>query len=82
MHLIDAVKGYARMTRVSDFFRRRASDRNAAFQRDEGENAEVAGHLALAYAALRRRKAAAAPVETVDPAVVSAPDEVPLMLRD
>ena len=71
------------MTRVSDFFRRRAAERNAAFQRDEGESAEVAGHLALAYAALaRRRKAAAAPANPADPTGTSVPDEVPLMLRD
>ena len=70
------------MANVSDFFRRRREARNASSERDEGENAEVAGHLALAYAALRRRKAAAAPADPVDPAVASVSDDVPLMLRD
>ena len=41
-----------------DYFRRRAEEaRAAAFRRDEGEDAEVAGYLALAYAALARHKA-------------------------
>lgn len=40
-----------------DYFRQRAAEaRAAAFRRDEGEDAEVAGQLALAYAALARRK--------------------------
>jgi hypothetical protein len=54
------------MTRDSDYFRRRAAEaRAAACSKDFGENAEVAGDLALAYAALARRRAAAAeaPVE-------------------
>lgn len=40
-----------------DYFRQRAAEaRAAAFRRDEGEEAEVAGQLALAYAALARRQ--------------------------
>jgi hypothetical protein len=46
------------MTHDRDYFRQRAAEaRAAAFRRDEGEEAEVAGQLALAYAALARRKA-------------------------
>lgn len=42
-----------------EYFRKRAAEaRAAAFRRDEGEDAEVAGQLALAYAALARRQAA------------------------
>ena len=55
------------MTHDSDYFRRRAAEaRAAACSKDFGENAEVAGDLALAYAALARRRAALAadaPVE-------------------
>ena len=44
------------MTHDREYFRRRAAEaRAAAFRRDEGEDAEVAGQLALAYAALARR---------------------------
>jgi hypothetical protein len=47
------------MAHDRDYFRRRATEaRAAAFRRDEGEDAEVAGQLALAYAALARREAA------------------------
>ena len=54
------------MTHDTDYFRRRAAEaRAAASSKDFGESAEVAGDLALAYAALARRRAAAAaePVE-------------------
>jgi hypothetical protein len=52
------------MSHDRDYFRQRAAEaRAAAFRRDEGEDAEVAGQLALAYAALARRKAAPAEVE-------------------
>ena len=45
------------MTHDGDYFRQRAAEaRAAAFRRDEGEDTEVAGQLALAYAALARRK--------------------------
>jgi hypothetical protein len=49
------------MAHDGEYFRRRAREsRAAAFSRDEGEEAEVAGHLALAYSALARREAARA----------------------
>ena len=48
------------MVHDSDYFRRREAEaRAAAFTRDEGEDAEVAGQLALAYSALARRQAIA-----------------------
>ncbi|HMI40256.1 MAG TPA: hypothetical protein VK485_03370 [Sphingomicrobium sp.] len=41
-----------------DYFRRRAAEaRAAASHKGDHESIEVAGHLALAYAALARRKA-------------------------
>ena len=53
------------MSQDSEYFRRRAAEaRAAACSKEFGENVEVAGDLALAYAALARRRAAAeAPVE-------------------
>jgi hypothetical protein len=54
------------MTHDSDYFRRRAAEaRAAASSKEFGESVEVAGDLALAYAALARRRAAAA-VEPVE----------------
>lgn len=56
----------------ADYFRQRAAEaRAAAFRRDEGEDAEIAGQLALAYAALARRHGdvpveAAAVVEEIE----------------
>ena len=72
------------MAHDSDYFRRRAAEvRSSAFHKDDGESVEVAGHLALAYAALARRgKAAAAADAVVDPVAASAADPQPLMLRD
>jgi hypothetical protein len=53
------------MVHDSDYFRRRAAEaRDAACSKEAGQSVEVAGDLALAYAALARRRAAAAPVET------------------
>lgn len=53
------------MTHDGDYFRQRAAEaRAAAFRRDEGEDTEVAGQLALAYAALARRKAEPVEAET------------------
>jgi len=47
------------MTHDSDYFRRRAAEaRAAACSKEYGENVEVAGDLALAYAALAKRRAA------------------------
>jgi hypothetical protein len=55
------MQGRRQVTRDIDYFRRRAAEaRAAAFSKDEPERAEIAGELALAYAALARRRAAAA----------------------
>lgn len=44
------------MAHDGEYFRRRAAEaRAAAFSRVQGEDAEVAGQLALAYAALARK---------------------------
>lgn len=52
------------MVHDSDYFRRRAAEARAtAFCRENDETVEVAGDLALAYAALARRSAAAAAAE-------------------
>ncbi len=49
------------MTHDSDYFRRRAAEaRAAACSKEFGESAEAAGDLALAYAALARRRAKSA----------------------
>ena len=51
------------MSHDTDYFRRRAAEaRAAAFCKEHGDDVEVAGDLALAYAALARRRAAAASV--------------------
>ena len=51
------------MSHDTDYFRRRADEaRAAAFCKEHGDDVEVAGNLALAYAALARRRAAAASV--------------------
>jgi len=48
------------MTRDSEYFRQRAAEaRAASFAKGRGEEAAIAGELALAYAALARRRAAA-----------------------
>ena len=74
------------MAHDSDYSRRRATEaRNTASREEEGENAEVAGYLALAYAALARRRKAVAALDVpdpVDPVVASVADDVPMMLRD
>jgi hypothetical protein len=70
------------MTRDSDYFLRRAAEaRAAACHKGGGEGVEVAGHLALAYAALARRRAAEA-AASADPAAVSAADAEPMLLRE
>ena len=52
------------MTHDTDYFRRRAAEaRVAASSKEFGESVEVAGDLALAYAALARRRAAKAKAE-------------------
>jgi hypothetical protein len=46
------------VTRDTDYFRRRAAEaRAAACSKDQPERVEIAGELALAYAALARRRA-------------------------
>ena len=58
------------MTRDSDYFRRRAAEARAtACSKDEPERVEIAGELALAFAALARRRAAAAEVAEESPAM-------------
>ena len=48
------------MTHDTEYFRKRAAEaRAAACSKDEPERVEIAGELALAYAALARRGAAA-----------------------
>jgi hypothetical protein len=60
------------MTHDSDYFRRRAAEaRAAACSKEFGANVEAAGDLALAYAALARRRARAAASEQ------QAQDEMP-----
>ena len=55
-----SIKGRPRVTRDTDYFRRRAAEaRAAACSKDEPERVEIAGELALAYAALARRRAKA-----------------------
>ena len=56
------------MVHDSDYFRKRAAEaRAAAFRRDEGEDADIAGQLALAYSALARRQGK--PVADAEPAM-------------
>lgn len=58
------------MTRDTEYFRRRAAEaRAAACSKDEPERVEIAGELALAYAALARRRAAAVLAADERPAV-------------
>ena len=58
------------MTHDADYFRRRAAEaRAAANSKEFGENAEVAGDLALANAAQARRRAAALKAQEEVPAI-------------
>ena len=67
------------MAHDSDYFRRRAAEaRSSAFCKDFGEDVEVAGDLALAYAALARRRAAAAAKD--EP--VEAPETPPVLIQE
>lgn len=59
-----------------DYFRRRAAEaRAAASHKGDHESIEVAGHLALAYAALARRK-----VETAE--VAQDATEAPILFNE
>jgi hypothetical protein len=63
-------EGATLVTHDTDYFRRRAAEaRAAACSKDEPERAEIAGELALAYAALARRRAAAAAAAEELPAI-------------
>jgi hypothetical protein len=65
------------MAHDSEYFRRRAAEaRAAAFSKLDGDGAAVAGDLALAYAALARRRAEMAETEA------RPVDEVPLVALD
>jgi hypothetical protein len=65
------------MSHDTDYFRRRADEaRAAAFCKEHADEVEVAGDLALAYAALARRRAALAAAQTESPA------EDPLLSTD
>jgi hypothetical protein len=56
--------------RDSDYFHRRAAEaRAAACSKDQPQQAEIAGELALAYAALARRRAKAAAAADDLPAI-------------
>jgi hypothetical protein len=67
------------MAHDSEYFRRRAAEaRASAFCKDFGEDVEVAGDLALAYAALARRRAAA----TTPPAEPTAESNAPILLQE
>ena len=58
------------MTHDTEYFRRRAAEaRAAAHSKDEPERVEIAGELALAYAALARRRAKAAAAAEEVPAI-------------
>ena len=70
------------MAHDSNYFRQRAAEaRAAAFRREEGEEADIAGQLALAYAALARRQRqgdpAAESVEEIEILEPAAPLQVP-----
>jgi len=57
-------------THDTDYFHRRAAEaRAAAYSKDEPHRAEIAGELALAYAALARRRAKVAEVVEDAPAI-------------
>lgn len=57
------------MAHDGEYFRQRAAQaRAAAFCREEGEETEIAGQLALAYSALARRHAERAAQGTEIPA--------------
>ncbi|MEO6225362.1 MAG: hypothetical protein ABIO80_05885 [Sphingomicrobium sp.] len=58
------------MVHDRDYFDRRAAEaRAAASSKSAGYSAEVAGDLALAYAALARRIALVSPTEPDEPAI-------------
>ena len=55
------------MAHDTNYFRQRAAEaRAAAFRREEGEDSEIAGQLALAYASLARRKTAVSDADEIE----------------
>ena len=67
------------MAHDSEYFRRRAAEaRASAFCKDFGADVEVAGDLALAYAALARRGAKAA--AEAQPAEI--PADPPVLIQE
>ncbi len=73
------------MAHDREYFRRRAAEVRSAPCRTDDEGVEVAGHLALAYAALARRRGLPPKVDAadaVDAIAVSPADAVPLMLQE
>ena len=67
------------MSHDSEYFRRRAAEaRASAFCKDFGEDVEVAGDLALAYAALARRRKAAVEAQSSE----AAPESPPILLQE
>jgi len=63
-------EGKIRVTHDTEYFRRRAAEaRAAAHSKDEPERVEIAGELALAYAALARRRAKAVAASEEMPAI-------------
>ena len=72
--MVNREEGATLVTRDIDYFRRRAEEaRAAANSKDDPERVEIAGELALAYAALARRRAA-----TVAAALVEDAPAIPL----
>jgi len=74
------------MAHDREYFRRRSAEAGSGgFGKGDDEGVEVAGHLALAYAALARRRGLPpkqdAP-DAVDAIAVSPADPEPLILRD
>ena len=66
------------MAHDSEYFRRRAAEaRASAFCKDFGEDVEVAGDLALAYAALARRRETAVDVQPIETEAESAATVLP-----
>jgi hypothetical protein len=58
--MVNIRQGNRDVIQDADYFHRRAAEaRAAACSKDEPQQAEIAGELALAYAALARRRAAA-----------------------
>lgn len=67
------------MAHDSEYFRKRAAEaRASAFCKEFGEDVEAAGDLALAYAALARRRSVPASAEPAD----VEPGTAPVLLQE